>query len=186
MQNSSSNIANDHEAFHKLFNEYYSSLCRFATSYIGNPNNAEDIVQQIFVNLWEKGFEIDPNKTIKTYLFTSVKNRCLNYIRDTKKYRSYYLDIEAELEIPVSEKDVFSEAELNEQLKKAINKLPEKCREIFMLCRFEDMKYKEIAQKLDISEKTVEAQMSKALKIMRVELKDYYFFILLSWFTYLN
>ena len=171
----------DHTSFEELFNEHYRSLCRFASSYLSSPDNAEDIVQQVFINLWNTRETIDPEKPIKSYLLTSVKNRCLNYIRDNKKYRSYYLDIESELEIPVSEKDLINEKHLNDRLKEALEKLPEKCREIFVLCRFEDMKYKEVAEKLGISQKTVEAQMSKALKIMREELKDL-FVLLLIWY----
>ncbi len=170
-----------HRYFQELFNENYSSLCRFAASFVNDPDSAEDIVQQVFINLWNTRESIDPQKPVKSYLLTSVKNRCLNFIRDKKKYRSYFLDIEAEMENPVSEKDLATEKYLNEKLKAALDKLPEKCREIFVLCRFEDMKYKRVAEKLGVSQKTVEAQMSKALKIMREELKDL-FVILLLWY----
>ncbi|MBS4012298.1 MAG: RNA polymerase sigma-70 factor [Bacteroidetes bacterium] len=171
----------DKQSFQVVFNEYYTSLCRFAVSFLGDNDSAEEIVQQVFVNLWEKRNTIDQDKSVKTYLFTSVKNRSLNYIRDNKKYRSYYLDFELEMEIPVEGKDVVSESDLNNQINRALDKLPDKCREVFMLCRFEDMKYKEVAEKLGISQKTVEAQMSKALKILREELKDY-FVLLLIWY----
>ncbi len=150
-------------------------------SFLNDNDSAEEVVQQVFVNLWDKRDLMDAEKSIKTYLFTSVKNRSLNYIRDNKKYRSYYLDVEAEMEIPIEGKDIISERELNEKISQALDKLPEKCREVFMLCRFEDMKYKEVADKLGISQKTVEAQMSKALKILREELKDL-FVILLIWY----
>ncbi len=186
MQNEDKQITLNEKEFQQLFNSFYSPLCRFAAGYLYDAGSAEEIVQQVFVNLWYKRNSIDPDKAVKTYLFTSVKNRCLNYIRDQKKYRNYYLDVEAELEIPINERDLISESDLEKQVKKAIEKLPEKCREIFLLCRFEDMKYKEVAKKLNISEKTVEAQMSKALKIMREELKDYYFLLLLFWFTNFN
>jgi RNA polymerase sigma-70 factor, ECF subfamily len=181
LQIEDSNIALNHKAFQELFNEHYSSLCRFAVSFLKDNDSAEEVVQQVFVNLWDKRDLMDAEKSIKTYLFTSVKNRSLNFIRDNKKYRSYYLDIEGEMEIPVSEKDIISEADLNTQVKNALDKLPEKCREIFELCRFEEMKYKEVAEKLGISQKTVEAQMSKALKIMREELKDL-FVVLMIWY----
>lgn len=172
----------DEAALQKLFDAYYSSLCRFASGYLSDADAAEDIVQQVFINLWNHREEIQPDKQIKSYLFTSVKNRCLNHIRDHKKYRSYYLDVEAELEIPVEEKDTFTEAELENRLNLALDKLPEKCREIFLLCRFEEMKYKEVADKLNISPKTVEAQMSKALKILREEFKDLWFVVFLLFF----
>ena len=172
--------------FQKVFDLYYSQLCRFAAGYLQDTDDAQEIVQQVFINLWQNRETIDPRGQIKSYLFTSVKNRCLNYIRDRKKFRSYYLDVEVELEIPVSEKDNLLEKDLEKQLEQALDKLPEKCREIFMLCRFEDMKYKEVAQKLDISQKTVEAQMSKALRILREELKDIWILIIFWYLAGLN
>lgn len=186
MHQSIKNLNPGHTAFNKLFNEFYSPLCRFAIGFVIDHDSAEEIVQQVYVNLWSKHEQIDTGKSIRTYLYTSVKNRCLNYLRDQKKFRSYYLDVEAELEIPVAEKDIISEADLNKQITEALDKLPPKCREIFMLCRFEDMKYKEIAEKLNISQKTVEAQMSKALKIMREELKDLFLLLLLLLWPNMN
>jgi RNA polymerase sigma-70 factor, ECF subfamily len=167
------------KAFQEVFEQYYKPLCRFAGGYISDIDSAEEIVQQVFINLWEHREEIDPQKAIKSYLFTSVKNRCLNYIRDNKKFRNYYLDVELELEIPVSDNDKTEMADLEKQVADALDKLPEKCREVFMMCRFEDMKYKDVALKLDISQKTVEAQMSKALKILREELKDVWIWVII-------
>ena len=172
--------------FQKVFDLYYNQLCRFASGYLQDTDDAQEIVQQVFINLWQQKDTIDPDRQIKSYLFTSVKNRCLNHIRDRKKFRSYYLDVEAELEIPIAEKDNLLEQDLEKQLAQALDKLPEKCREIFMLCRFEDMKYKEVAQKLNISQKTVEAQMTKALKILREELKDIWVIIILWYLAGLN
>ncbi len=160
--------------FQNLFEKYYQNLCRFATGYVRDHDTAEEIVQQAFINLWNQKDNITPEGPVKSYLFTSVKNRCLNHIRDRKKFRSYYLDIETELIIPVPEKDNIMEEDLEAQLAKALDKLPEKCREIFILCRFEEMKYKDVAEKLGISQKTVETQMSKALKILRGEFKDFW------------
>ncbi|MFO7922442.1 MAG: RNA polymerase sigma-70 factor [Bacteroidales bacterium] len=166
------------DIFQNLFEKYYPNLCRFASGYLGDHDTAEEIVQQVFINLWNQKDSIDPERPVKSYLFTSVKNRCLNHIRDRKKFRNYYLDIETDLIIPVAEKDIIKEEDLEKQLAKALDKLPEKCREVFMLCRFEDMKYKDVAEKLGISQKTVETQMSKALKILREEFKDLLFLIL--------
>lgn len=167
------------KAFQEAFEKFYQPLCRFASGYISDKDSAEEIVQQVFINLWDHRNEIDPQKDLKSYLYTSVKNRCLNHIRDHKKFRNYYLDVELELEIPVSDHSKRELADLEKQVAQALDKLPEKCREVFMLCRFEEMKYKEVALKLDISQKTVEAQMSKALKILREELKDVWLWIIL-------
>ncbi len=168
MQN---NDVSTEKAFRVLFDTHYASLCRFAAGYVNDYSAAEEIVQQVFINIWDHRQNIEQEKSIKSYLFTSVKNRCLNHIRDTKKFRSYYLDVEAEMEIPVYDNDKISESDLEKQIAEALDKLPEKCREVFELCRFEELSYKRTAEKLDISVKTVEAQMSKALKILRVELK---------------
>jgi RNA polymerase sigma-70 factor, ECF subfamily len=169
----------DHNAFRQLFELYYKPLCRFAAGYVSDQDSLEEIVQQVFINLWNQRETIDPGKSIKSYLYTSVKNRCLNHIRDNKKFRNYYLDVELELEIPVSDIDKTEMADLEKQVADALEKLPEKCREVFMLCRFEEMKYKDVALKLDISQKTVEAQMSKALKILREELKDVWIWVII-------
>jgi RNA polymerase sigma-70 factor (ECF subfamily) len=159
------------KAFNVLFDTHYVSLCRFAAGYINDFSAAEEIVQQVFINIWDKRNNIEQEKSLSSYLFTSVKNRCLNHIRDSKKFRSYYLDVEAEMEVPVYDHDRISESDLENEIARAIDKLPVKCREVFELCRFEELSYKNTALKLGISVKTVEAQMSKALKILKSELK---------------
>ena len=166
-----------HKSFHKsafelAFHTHFESLCRFAVGYVNDRDSAQEIVQDVFINLWEKRETIDPGKPVKSYLFTSVRNRCLNFIRDHKKFRSYYLDVELEMEVKWEDNDNLSEADTERRVSEALNKLPEKCREVFELSRFDELKYKEIAEKLGISVKTVEVQMSKALKVMRGELKD--------------
>ncbi len=169
----------DKQLFEQLFRDYFTRLCNFAQSYINDLDTAREIVQEVYINLWQKKESIDTDKSIKSYLYASVKNRCLNYIRDNKKFRSYVLDVEiADFEVTF-ESDAFTESELQTKINNALGKLPEKCRQVFQLSRFEELKYKEIAAKLNISVKTVEAQMSKALKILREELKDYIIVVLL-------
>ena len=147
--------------------------------YLGDRDAAQEIVQDVFINLWQKKDVIDPAKSVKAYLYTSVKNRCLNHIRDNKKFRSYYLDVELELEIPHEDTDNISESETRDKISAALDKLPERCRQVFELSRFDEMKYKEIAEKLGISVKTVEVQVSKALKILRNELREFLMILLL-------
>lgn len=167
------------ETFEGIFNEYYQALCRFAFGFLSDKDTSEEIVQQVLINLWDHRDALVQQKSIKSYLFTSVKNRCLNYIRDHKKFRNQHLDLDCEWDIPSVDKDITIEKDIEKQVNEALNKLPEKCREIFILCRFEDMKYKEVSEHLQISPKTVEAQMSKALKILRKELKDVWIILLL-------
>ncbi len=135
---------------------------------------AKEIVQVSFINLWEKRQSIDISKSVKSYLTTSIRNKCLNYLRDTKKFDTDIIlsDVLFQ-EVNFEQGDKLIEKELNNKITKAIDELPEKCKEIFQLNRFENLKYKEIANKLDISVKTVETQMSKALKHLREKLKDY-------------
>lgn len=162
----------DKQLFEQLFREYFSPLCNFALGYVNDLDSSKEIVQEVFFNLWNKKDSINSDKSIKAYLFTSVRNRCLNYIRDNKKFRSYILDVEIEDTDLVFENNAMTQMEAQLKIQGAINKLPEKCKQVFELSRFEELKYKEIAEKLGISIKTVEVQISKALKILREELKD--------------
>lgn len=166
--------------FEQLFKAHFVHLCNFANQFVQDSDSAKDITQKVFINLWESREKIDPQKAIQSYLFTSVRNRCLNYIRDQKKYRSHVLDVEiADLEIGFEEVDS-GISELKEKVAEALNTLPEKCRLVFEMSRYKNMKYREIAEELDVSVKTVEAHMSKALKNLREHLKDFaYFFICL-------
>lgn len=168
--------------FEDLFKLHIGYLCNFAKQYVQDADTAQDICQKVFIALWEKRASLNPNLSIKSYLFTAVKNRCLNHIRDHKKYRSKVLDLDCgdfDLNIEASS---IKDNDLAAQIEKALSTLPEKCRKVFEMSRYQDMKYREIAEELDISQKTVEAHMSKALKTLRVLLKDcawmiFFFFI---------
>lgn len=156
--------------FELLFRDFFPPLMAFAKKILGDEDDAREVVHQVFINLWEKRSELDLSSSLKSYLFTSVHHRSLNVIRDRKKFSSE--------EVPevASEWDVSAQIEsmeLEEKIREAIDALPEKCREIFELSRFEGLKYGEIAGQLDISIKTVENQMSKALKILREQLGKY-------------
>jgi RNA polymerase sigma-70 factor (ECF subfamily) len=133
----------------------------------------------VFVNIWENRNEFDFSRQAKSYLFTAVYNRSMNFLRDRKKF----IDQASENPVDKTEDTVINidhleAAELENEIWKSIQSLPEKCREIFMLNRFQEMKYADIAQQLNISVKTVEAQMSKALKTLREKLKDHIHLIL--------
>jgi len=170
--------------YEELFRTYYSSLCYFARKYIPDIDTCKDIVHVVFVNIWEKREEFDFGKPAKSYLYTSVYNRCMNAIRDRKKFAVSDLSesIHA-VEETVIDPDNIETAELESRIWQGIQLLPEKCREVFLLNRFEEKKYAEIADHLRISVKTVEAQMSKALKMLRDHLADYLhllFFLLIK------
>ncbi|MCK5136013.1 MAG: RNA polymerase sigma-70 factor [Bacteroidales bacterium] len=157
-------------SFEQFFREYFTPLMSFAKKILVDEDDAREVVQKVFINLWEKREEIDLSTSLKSYLFTSVHNRSLNVIRDRKKFSSE--------EVPelAGEWDVSAQIEsmeLEEKIRETIEALPEKCRQIFELSRFDGLKYSEIAEQLDISVKTVENQMSKALKILREKLLKY-------------
>ena len=161
----------DNDAFSQLFDEYYVSLCFFANKYVSDLDLARSLVQQVFVDLWAKREKLNIHYSPKSYLFQSVKNRSIDYLRKEQKHVS----VSEFHENSQSQEfhDLLEEAELNERINTSINQLPEKCREIFLLCRFDGLKYSEIAEKLDISVKTVEMQMGIALKKMRDNFSDY-------------
>ncbi len=163
-------MAKDLPSYEKLFRELFKPLCSLAMKYLGDLDEARNLVHEVFITVWEKFDSLPPDTNYKSYLFTSVRNRCLNYLRDKKNH----LPLEKLAESKFSETNTQLEtAELEKEIELAINSLPEKCRQIFELNRMEGLKYAEIAEKLGISVKTVEAQMSKALSVLRDHLKEF-------------
>lgn len=163
----------DREAFDALFRAYYEPLCNYACSMTdGDMDEAEDIVQDRFFKLWEKREALDIAYSIKSYMYKMVHNACLNRIRNEKirtQYKEYNaLSLEQNLENPLEEG-----FEVHEHIQKAIAALPDQCRHVFELNRYEDLKYREIADQLGISIKTVENHIGKALRLLRVQLADY-------------
>jgi RNA polymerase sigma-70 factor, ECF subfamily len=167
------------QKFEKLFKEHFTGLCYFAQKYLGDLDSSKEVVHAVFVKIWENRAEFDFEKPAKSYLFTSVYNRSLNALRDKKKFVNSDDDESQASHLETGEfTDTMELAELEGKIKTSLQKLPEKCREVFELNRFEGKKYAEIAEQLEISVKTVEAQMSKALKILKTELKDYIYLFL--------
>ncbi|MEL6970827.1 MAG: RNA polymerase sigma-70 factor [Bacteroidota bacterium] len=169
----------DQQQFEQLFRAHFEYLCNYALQYVEDMDTAQEICQKVFIRLWEKRAEMDPQQSIKSYLFTSVRNRCLNYIRDNKKYRSSVLDLDCGEFDLAGEEDNYASEDLQQRVAAALNELPEKCRLVFEMSRFQGLKYREIAEELDISQKTVEAHMSKAMKMLRERLQDYFMLFIL-------
>jgi RNA polymerase sigma-70 factor (ECF subfamily) len=164
----------DKATFESLFRSEFKELCFFALQFTKDTDMAREITQEAFISLWEKRGSIDLSKPVKTYLSTTVRNKCLNWLRDNKKFNKGILDIEGLLsEKTYVQPDRLVEAEIRDRIGKAIEELPVKCREIFVLNRHENLKYQEIATRLEISVKTVETQMSKALQHMRNRLAEF-------------
>ena len=163
----------DEKAFEMLFHKYYGHLCSFAAKIINDDDSAEEIVQDLFVKLWEKREKLFIETSLKNYLFRSVKNLCLNFIQHNKTKIQHAQIVLSEVESNFSDDDNYPEIDLVVKIEESINSLPEKRKEIFRLSRQEGLKYHEIAQKLNISVKTVETQMSLAIKTLREKLKNY-------------
>ena len=164
----------DITAFEMLFRTYYQPLCNYAFTFLQDKEDAEEIVQSTFLLVWEKRETLAIRTSVKPYLYAMVRNACLNVIKHEKIKQKY-----AGEEIAMADRSHDSVAhtvasnELEYRIKVAMEELPEQCRMVFKLSRFEELKYAEIAEQLNISVKTVENHMGKALKIMREQLKDY-------------
>lgn len=172
-------IEGDQTAFELLFRFYYPGLVVFAKQLIFDPAEAENIVQDFFVNLWVNRDKIKDSSSLKGYFFTSIKNRAFNYLKSVK-VREHIIDELKQLTESDSlfQPDIFVESELQNRIKAALNKLPARTREIFVLSRTKGYSNDEIADMLNISKRTVETQISNALRSLRVELKDYLFILL--------
>lgn len=161
-------------AFEMLFRTYYQPLCNYAYSFLRDREEAEEIVQSTFLLVWEKRDSLAIRTSVRPYLYAMVRNACLNVIKHDKIKRRY-----AGREIALAERShdsvthMVASNELENRIRLAMEELPEQCRMVFKLSRFEELKYAEIAGQLNISIKTVENHMGKALKIMREKLKDY-------------
>lgn len=166
----------DEAAFDALFRALYAPLCRYATGLCdGDPDQAEDLVQQAFVKLWEQRAQLDVRHSIRAYLYKMVHHQALNRLRHQRTRLRHQTE---RLREPEASSDL-PDPELQEHINQALQTLPPQCRQIFELSRFEELKYREIADMLQLSIKTVETQMGKALRLMRVHLADYLGILLL-------
>ena len=159
----------DHVAFKQFFDRYHSSLLSYLSRRGLAPEAAEDIVQNAYIFIWERRNEIDESKSLRAFLFRIGYTRALNHFRDTAKF-----DGEADLTLQESTANTSDSTELNmanAHLRKAIQSLPEKRRAVFELCFLEDLTYREAAETLGISIKTVENQMAHALKTIRAAMQ---------------
>ena len=160
--------------FKKMFKTHFRALHAYAFTIIREESHAEEIVQQVFYKVWERKKDLNINQSLKSYLYQSVYNESLNYLKHLKvkkAHQSYILSTSGEEESSSSKKLMVKELEA--KIVEALKLLPEQCRTIFQLSRFENLKYREIADQLGLSVKTVENQMGKALRIMRTHLAEY-------------
>ncbi len=172
------------KAFEQLYKSSFRGLCAYAFTILKNEAVAEEIVQQVFFTIWDKKDRFDFETPFTAYLYRSVHNASLNYLKHQKIKEVAGPDIASHWKQqgePADKKTMHTEME--HRLRKALNELPAQCRIIFQLSRFESLKYHEIAAELGLSAKTVENQMGKALRLMRTKLADLFtvlLFILLN------
>jgi len=174
-------LSDEHIAFNSLFTGYYAKLCIYCESLVGDRHIAEDLVQDVFVSVWMKLHELNPDETVRSYLYKSVRNACFQYLRHQKVETGYSESVKTKLTeiecIPshrvITDTDPAEQAEIQTLYLQALDRLPAQTREIFLCSRDKGMKYSEIAGLMNLSVKSVEYHISGALKVFREILKDY-------------
>jgi RNA polymerase sigma-70 factor (family 1) len=159
--------------YETLFKEYYRPLVVFALKYVKDPDTAKEIVQEFFVRLFEKRLSLVIDTSVRSYLYRSVYNSCMNHISFIEMRNRHLKNIAIQSENEFTDNQV-STIELQDRIYAGIESMPDQCRRIFKMNRFEGIKNELIAEKLRISKRTVETQISKALKILRKKLADYF------------
>jgi RNA polymerase sigma-70 factor (ECF subfamily) len=174
---------NDIRDLNELYQTYRERFVRFAQTYVSVREIAEDIVMESFMSYWENRRQMAPGSNAPAYIFTLVRNKCLNYLcrlRKREEVEEYLASLDAwELNLRIStleacNPDKLFSGEIRQLIHKALDSLPEKTREVFLRSRYHDQCHKQIAQAMNLSAKSVEYHITKALKMLRNELKDYY------------
>lgn len=163
----------DKAALQELFEAYYPYVCNSMLRLVNDRTLVEDLAQDVFLRFWQKRDRIRINSSLKAYLGRMAVNEALAHLRSRKHYSEEVDDERQALGADRSVEEQFLHGELADHIAAAIDRLPPKCRLVFTLSRYEDMSYKEIATQLDISVKTVENQMGKALRVLREDLRPY-------------
>ena len=166
----------DKETFKVLYENYFAKMVLFSESYLYNEEEARDLVQDLFFYLWDHAETLQVTTSIKAYLFTSVRNRCLNVLRG-RKIRDEHNDKLFEAQLFSGTEDVVIDEEVSQRLQEALNALPDKCREIILLKIVDGKKNKEIAEQLGIAETTVKTQVQRAYRMLREKLIPVLLFI---------
>jgi RNA polymerase sigma-70 factor (ECF subfamily) len=174
-------VKGDKSALQILFNNYYTDLVRFGIKYVKNHEISEELVQEVFINIWERHQSLVITSSLKSYLFTSVKYRAFNYLRLQMPKKKLMENIEL-LDTFANTEDYQVSPELKKEVSKAIDSLPTKCRAILIMSKMDGMSHREIAKELGVSEKTVENQITIAFKKLRVALEPIrYNLLTISW-----
>ena len=170
---------NSEEAFDCIFRRYYKGLCAYATNYVYDLDKAQSLVQDCFVKLWANRSSVESIKSLPAYLSTMVRNRCIDHIRQLRSIEKLHDKLELEEFVTNAENSLLSR-EFEEILVNAISALPKKSKMAFEYSRFENLTYKEIGVKMNISSKAVEALLSRALRLLRKDLQPYFATVVLA------
>jgi RNA polymerase sigma-70 factor (ECF subfamily) len=164
----------DIQAFEALFRKYYKVLCRWAYQYMKDEDSAEEMVQDLFYHLWCDRASINIRTSVKSYLYMAISNNCRMLLKKKSRRAAIEKDLaRGPRAVPEQPSEVLETSEIREVVNKTLEDLPERPATIFRMSRYEGMKYREIAEKLSISIKTVEANMGKALEMFRKNLQEY-------------
>lgn len=163
----------DRRALQAIFDQQYEAVCKAIFRFVQDPGLTEDLAQEVFVRFWEKRESIKIDSNLGAYLRRMAVNEALGYMRKKSRYQADELPVHLPGKQAAAADEEMETKELSKRISEAIAVLPPRCRMVFQLSRFEELTYREIAEKLEISIKTVENQMGKALKIMRENLSDY-------------
>lgn len=160
----------DKDSFKDLFDTYYNPLCNFCYRFVENHTDAEDVVQDVFTSFWQKQDRIKIETDVKYYLFTSVRNKAIEYIRSKKRKMNLEDEMGRRSESSYTE-EFMEENLIKELISNSVRQLPPKCRQIFVMSKVNGLTYVEIADQLNLSTKTIENQMRRAFQILRKTLK---------------
>lgn len=163
----------DKAALKELFEAHYRSVCATIHRFVGERGVTEDLAQQVFIRFWEKRLQIDINTSPGAYLHRMAVNEALAWLRSKKNQPTEEVTYATPFAPEADGEHLLLRGELHEQVNQAIEGLPPRCRAVFQLSRFEELSYQEIADRLEISIKTVEHQMGKALRVLRERLGGY-------------
>lgn len=168
----------DHHAYRFIFDQYYALMCSIAYEYVEDYHISQNIVEDIMLSVWEKREQLHISTSIKSYLLTSVHNKCIDHLRSQSREVEVF-SLESEIgssSCYIPDQEMFEQiilSELEDKIEKIIQSMPEECKRVFLLSRYGDKSYTEIADELNISVNTVKYHIKKALSTLREELKDY-------------
>jgi RNA polymerase sigma-70 factor (ECF subfamily) len=173
----------DERSFEQHFKAHFKELLAYACTILKSEELGEEVVQNVFFKLWQNRERTQVHTSLRAYLYRSVHNESMNYLKHVQVKNQHQVYAMQQKRQETDPALLMQGKELEERIRKALNELPEQCRTIFQMSRFGEMKYREIADALQLSVKTVENQMGKALQLMRLKLADVLVTIIIFFFT---